>query len=263
MLIAIGRGVVMQAFYKTDQGKVRLHNEDNGGVFFKTDKCCLAIVADGMGGHNAGEIASRIAVQKLAHEWELMDERFNPEKAEKWLNETINDANKEIYLESLENEDRAGMGTTVVAAICSESFVTIANIGDSRCYLLNELGFKQLTEDHSLINELLKLGEISEEDAKVHPRKNLLMKALGTEDHCEVDIKTIICDEDDRLLLCSDGLSNKLTAEELEQILSLEKNVEEKANEYIQKANENGGEDNISVAIIDFTPHVESGCESC
>lgn len=253
----------MQAFYKTDQGKVRLHNEDNGGIFYKTDTCCLAIVADGMGGHNAGELASRIAVQKLAHEWESMDGNFNPEKAEKWLNQTINDANKEIYLESLENEDHAGMGTTVVAAICSESFVSIANIGDSRCYLLNESGFKQLTEDHSLINELLKLGEISEEDAKVHPRKNLLMKALGTEDQCEVDIKTIICDEDDRLLLCSDGLSNKLTSEELEQILRSEKPVAEKANEYIQRANENGGEDNISVAIIEFTPQIESGCEPC
>ena len=89
------------------------------------------------------------------------------------------------------------------------------------------------------------------------------MKALGTEDQCEVDIKTIICDEDDRLLLCSDGLSNKLTSEELEQILRSEKPVAEKANEYIQRANENGGEDNISVAIIEFTPQIESGCEPC
>ncbi len=112
------------------------------------------------------------------------------------------------------------MGTTIVAVICTNRFVSIANIGDSRCYLSNELGFKQLTEDHSLVNELVRSGQISKEDAEHHPRKNVLLRALGTERDVVMDIKTITFEEGDLLLLCSDGLSNKVKENEMVEVLA-------------------------------------------
>ena len=135
--------------------------------------------------------------------------------------------------------------------------MTIANIGDSRCYLLNETGFNQVTEDHSLVNELVRTGQISREDAEHHPRKNVLLRALGTEKTVDMDIKTIIFEEGDILLLCSDGLSNKVNEKELSAILTNEDPLEQKASTLISLANENGGEDNITLAIVEFSEFSE------
>ena len=145
-----------------------------------------------------------------------------------------------------------GMGTTIVASICTEKFATIANIGDSRCYLFNESGFKQVTVDHSLVNELVRTGQITKEDAENHPRKNVLLRALGTETKVEMDISTVIFEEDDILLLCSDGLSNKLSEQEMLDILKNDQPFEEKADFFIHLANENGGEDNITLVLIQY-----------
>ncbi len=144
------------------------------------------------------------------------------------------------------------MGTTIVAAICTEKFATIANIGDSRCYLYNESGFKQVTEDHSLVNELVRTGQISKEDAENHPRKNVLLRALGTEMKVDIDISTVIFEEDDVLLLCSDGLSNKVNEQEMYEIIKNDQPLEEKADSFIDLANHYGGEDNITLVLIQF-----------
>ena len=142
------------------------------------------------------------------------------------------------------------MGTTVIIAICTPNFVTIGHIGDSRCYMVSEGEISLVTEDHSLVNELVRHGEISREDAEYHPKKNVLLRALGTEEKVGLDVKTLVLEEDDQLLLCSDGLSNKVSIADMKQILQLNEQV--KGQRLIQLANDRGGEDNITLVLIDY-----------
>ncbi|OCA85493.1 protein phosphatase [Bacillus sp. FJAT-27225] len=243
----------MNAVYMTDQGKIRSHNEDTGGIFVNKDGFRLAIVADGMGGHRAGDVASAMALEGMREAWETASGITTAGQAESWLEEKIKLVNSGLYAHARSNDECDGMGTTIVAAITLDGFATIANIGDSRCYLLNETGFRKITEDHSLVNELLRSGHISKEDAENHPRKNVLLRALGTEENVEMDISTIMFEEGDVLLLCSDGLSNKVSEHEMEETLKSETDLTEKAARLISLANEYGGEDNITLAIVEFT----------
>ncbi len=247
----------MKAVFMTDQGRVRQHNEDSGGIFQNLDGHRLAIVADGMGGHRAGDVASGMTLLELKKQWENTKGITTADKAEKWLKENILKVNSLLYDHAQNNSECDGMGTTIVAALSTEHFATVANIGDSRCYLLNESGFKQVTEDHSLVNELVRFGQITKEDAEHHPRKNVLLRALGTEENVEMDIKTIMFEEGDYLLLCSDGLSNKVNELELKEILANDADLEQKAEKLISLANEYGGEDNITLAIVEFSEQVE------
>lgn len=243
----------MEVVFQTDRGKVRQHNEDNGGGFLNDHSQLLAVVADGMGGHQAGDVASQMTIDQLESHWSnVSDLGENPEKTELWLKETIQDINHSIFLYSNENQECQGMGTTLVLAVCQNEYVTVANIGDSRCYLLNHKGLTQITDDHSLVNELVKSGQISKEDAEHHPRKNVLMRALGTEGNVKVDVKTLIWEQGDMLLLCSDGLTNKVTDQELAETLIKETSLEEKAFHLIGKANESGGDDNITVVLVRY-----------
>ena len=240
----------MKFVYRTDRGKVRNHNEDHVGIFFNQSNEILAVVADGMGGHLAGDVASKMATDLLKKFWIEKDQIESPEAAEHWFKENVYKINEEIFQYANENPECQGMGTTLVASICTEKYITIAHIGDSRGYVLTEDGFRQLTDDHSLVNELVKSGQISKEDAEHHPRKNVLLRALGTELNVSIDTLTIEFEPGDSLLLCSDGLTNKVSDDELLNILQSELNLEEKANQLIHLANEKGGEDNISLAII-------------
>jgi PPM family protein phosphatase len=247
------RGEEMKAVFMTDRGKVRLHNEDNGGIFTNPHGQRLAIVADGMGGHRAGDVASDMTIKHMEALWEQSSKIHTAEEAEQWLKKAVIEVNQQLFQHSLSNTECEGMGTTIVAAVCTNLFATVVNIGDSRCYLLNEAGFKQMTEDHSLVNELVRSGQISKEDAEHHPRKNVLLRALGTEDSVEMDLKTITFEEGDALLLCSDGLSNKVGQDEMERIITnAELSLEEKAAEFITRANQYGGEDNITLAIVEY-----------
>jgi serine/threonine protein phosphatase PrpC len=255
------RGETMDSTFLTDKGKVRQHNEDSGGIF-NGSSLVFAVVADGMGGHQSGDIASKMTVNELEGLWdEQQDELTKPDKVEQWLKESIKLVNAKVFDYAYEHEACKGMGTTLVAVVCTPEFVTVGHIGDSRCYMRNINGFSQITDDHSLVNELVRSGQISKEDAEAHPRKNVLMRALGTEKEVHVDIKTISWEEQDILLLCSDGLSNKLTDSELETVLSEGLSLEDKASKMIRWANERGGEDNISVAIVTLSQTIESGSE--
>jgi serine/threonine protein phosphatase PrpC len=240
----------MQFAFKTDIGQIRSHNEDSGGVFLHESGMVLAIVADGMGGHQAGDVASQMTRELLFDSWSNVDKMDNPTIAEDWLNRTILNVNESLYVHAKEHIKCQGMGTTVVAAICTEQFVTIAHIGDSRCYLFNQHGFHQKTEDHSLVNELVRTGQISVDEAEVHPRKNVLLRALGTESAIKIDVNTMNWEEGDYLLLCSDGLSNKVTSEDMQRILQSDVTIKEKSERLVQTANQMGGEDNISVALV-------------
>jgi PPM family protein phosphatase len=249
----------MRAVYKTDKGKIRQHNEDNGGIFQNQENQILAIVADGMGGHRAGDVASNMTVMKLKEYWEETKKIGTAEQAENWLNVYIDHVNKILLDHSKKHAECEGMGTTIVAAILTDSFFTVAHIGDSRCYILNRNGFSQITEDHSLVHELVRSGEITLEDAENHPRKNVLLKALGTESSVSMDIRTMMYDEDDILLLCSDGLSNKVSKNELIDMLKNEGTIEEKTTSLINLANDRGGEDNITLIIIELQPNLIQG----
>ncbi|MCP3761948.1 Stp1/IreP family PP2C-type Ser/Thr phosphatase [Domibacillus sp. A3M-37] len=250
----------MNAVFQTDRGRIRSHNEDNGGVFHHNSSLCLAIVADGMGGHNAGDTASRMTIESFEKHWnETAAGIQSPDDAMNWLKSIIPAINADILIHASTHPECSGMGTTLVAALCTEKFCAIASIGDSRCYLQSEDGFSQVTEDHSLVNELVKSGEITKEAAESHPKKNVLTRALGTDEKLAVDYRTIMFEEGDLLLLCSDGLSNKVADAQMSCVLQLTDSLPAKADTLIQMANENGGEDNITVVILEHCAERESG----
>lgn len=249
--------IALKAVFRTDRGKVRHHNEDNGGIFQSEDGF-LVIVADGMGGHRAGDVASAMTLSYFKDTWDQAVNVTTAEVAENWFEENIQQVNSLLYEHAENHIECQGMGTTLVAALCTERFSTIANIGDSRCYIYNENGFKQITEDHSLVNELVRTGQITREDAEHHPRKNVLLRALGTELTVETDIRSIVFEEGDFLLLCSDGLSNKVSEQEMKEVIQLESSLDEKADLLVSKANENGGEDNITLILVQYSNERES-----
>ncbi|KIL50423.1 phosphoprotein phosphatase [Jeotgalibacillus alimentarius] len=248
----------MEAVFKSDRGKIRKLNEDSGGIF-KNNHGVLAVVADGMGGHRAGDVASRMTVELIEEKWKNVTNVLRAGAAEEWLYEAIEEVNKTIYHYANQNPDCAGMGTTLVAAICTEDFISIANIGDSRGYVIDESRVLQMTEDDSFVNALVQSGEISREDAEHHPKKNLLLKALGTKGKADPAIKTIVPENDTVVLLCSDGLSNKVSEEEIKEILLQSVTLDEMAEDLIQLANEHGGEDNITLAAVKVSFDDEAG----
>jgi PPM family protein phosphatase len=252
----------MNSIFKTDPGRVRILNEDDGGIFVNSDQYRLAIVADGMGGHRAGDVASKMTIDLLQKAWIESQNIRTAEQAEEWLKININEVNRELFIHSNAHPECEGMGTTIIAAICTDHFVTLAHIGDSRCYILNESGYKQLTEDHSLVYELVRSGQISKEDAENHPRKNVILRALGTEQNVEMDIITVIFEEGDFLLICSDGLSNKVSEKEMVEILSSNLALDARADSFIKLANQYGGEDNITLVIVEHSASGEGGNES-
>ncbi|MCG1020601.1 Stp1/IreP family PP2C-type Ser/Thr phosphatase [Sutcliffiella horikoshii] len=240
--------------FLTDRGRVRSHNEDNGGVFVNKDGTMLAVVCDGMGGHQAGEVASEKAVSHIKEMWEETTNISSPEPAEIWLKTFILQTNQSLFDHANSHEECHGMGTTIVAVILGDSFVTLAHVGDSRIYLISEEGAKQLTEDHTFVNELVKTGQISKEDAEHHPRKNVILQALGTEKTVKIDIKTITYDDPGYILLCSDGLTDKVNDREIVEVLNNgSQALSAKAEELIRRANHYGGEDNITVAILELS----------
>jgi protein phosphatase len=249
----------VKAVFKTDQGRIRSNNEDNGGIFINRNGHLLAIVADGMGGHLAGDVASEMTITLLQERWEQSQGIETADQAEAWLKKHILEVNKLLLNHSMSNTECEGMGTTIEAVIATNLFTTIAHVGDSRCYILNDSGFKQLTEDHTLVNELVRTGQITKEDAEHHPRKNVILRALGTEEDIKIDIKTIMFEEGDFLLLCSDGLSNKVHEKDMVQILQSNDSLEHRASALINLANENGGEDNITLIILEFNDEIERG----
>ncbi|MFZ4450194.1 Stp1/IreP family PP2C-type Ser/Thr phosphatase [Salibacterium aidingense] len=249
----------METVYLTDVGRVREHNEDAGGIFENESGEYLAVVADGMGGHQAGDVASEMAVDILRKAWEPVTQSFSPEEAESWLQQQIGTANSRIYEMSTENNKMAGMGTTMVAAICTRSFAVIAHVGDSRAYHLTEDQIHLKTEDHSLVNELKKSGQITENEAENHPRKNVLTRAIGTETKVKSQTMAMEWKAGEGLLLCSDGLTNKMSAEEMKECMKSPDSLYERALTLIHTANERGGEDNITLAVIIHSPLEKEG----
>lgn len=239
----------MKYVYHTDKGKIRQVNEDAVAVFNKSEDYLLAVVADGMGGHQAGDVASKLTIENLHQYWLEFTGPFDRPHIEKWLSETIRKINNIVYERARSDKACYGMGTTIVTAFCTEEFIVIAHIGDSRAYFLNEEEIKQVTKDHSLVAELVRTGQLSEEDALYHPKKNVILKALGTEKDVEPDIYYSTWDNVNHILVCSDGLTNKISDKKIHEMMQTYP-LKEIGPTLIDEANASGGEDNITLAII-------------
>ena len=241
----------MQIEFQTNVGRKRKSNQDTVGVYTNKAGIVIGIVADGMGGHQAGDTASQLAVTGLGTSWEQTALETQEEVA-RWIVSGIQKENKEIYQEGNNDPSKFGMGTTVVAVALLKEEVLIAHVGDSRGYIIRDNDIKQLTSDHSLVNELVKTGEITSDMAENHPRKNVLLRSVGVPGDVEVDISVAAVRNKDYILLCSDGLSNMLSDSEMKDIILQDISLNEKVTQLIDEANEAGGRDNITVLLIDF-----------
>lgn len=241
----------MKSFYLTDTGKVRDHNEDSLIILENENKEYLLAVADGMGGHSAGEVASSIAITHLSNMFKKNFLDLEKVQAVNWLRDTVIEINDLIFDYADKHPESKGMGTTLVVALVTKNYVLFGNIGDSSGFVMKEGKLHKVTYDHTLVNLLLKAGELTEEEAKDHPKKNVLMKALGANNPIDIDI--FDCDMDiDSILLCSDGLTSMLDSEQIEKVLLSDLDIEDKVIKLIRKSNNRGGNDNISVAYLDL-----------
>ena len=240
---------MLKTFSITNIGKRRKLNQD----FVYTSEQPVGklpnvfIVADGMGGHKAGDYASKVTVETIVEEILKSEES----EAVLILEHAIRTANALIRKCAEESPDLEGMGTTVVAATCKGDILQVANVGDSRLYVANRREIRQITRDHSLVEEMVRMGGIAREDARNHPDKNIITRAVGADDAVKPDFFTVKLDYGDIVLMCTDGLTNLLEDEEIRMILEESRDLVEKAEELVKAANEKGGKDNISVILID------------
>lgn len=236
--------------YLTDPGKVRDHNEDSVIVVKNAAGEYLLAVADGMGGHRGGEIASSIAISHIGKRFSEISSIGNKEDAINWIKDVVSEANVLLYKYTSENPESTGMGTTLVLSVLTRDFLLFGNIGDSSGYVLRNEKLHKITTDHTLVNLLVKSGELTEEEAKDHPRKNVLMRALGATTKVEMDIFDVETDVDG-IMLCSDGLTNMLDDDQIAKVLSEKSSIEDRLNKLIIKSNNRGGTDNISVTYLE------------
>jgi len=230
----------------SDIGNVRKINEDSIGFHEDSNKK-LYVIADGMGGHNAGEIASKIAVENTIEY--VFSSKIN-EQVDILLKQAIEASNNKIY--EVSNTDLAlkGMGTTITACLVTGNKMVVANVGDSRCYVIENESFHQITSDHSLVQQLLDNGSITEEEAAIHPNKNVITRALGTAPKVEIDTFSIDLSSISKIMLCTDGLTNSLSKEEIYEIIT-KNDCESSCSKLIELSKERGGRDNISVIIFE------------
>lgn len=238
----------MKAYAITDIGQTRLINQDF--VYCSQNPVGglpnIFIVADGMGGHKAGDMASSFTVDTFIKLVEASDEKDQITL----IDETIKIVNERLIQKAKESEDYEGMGTTLVIATIIDNVLHVANVGDSRLYVAND-ELQQITRDHSLVEEMVSLGEIERKDARTHEQKNIITRAIGGSESVLADFFSVDIKPGDKVLMCSDGLTNMIEDNEICQIIRNNHNIEDAAVELVKTANNNGGKDNISVIIIE------------
>lgn len=239
----------MQTFYFTDPGKVRSHNEDSVTIVSNENKEFVLAIADGMGGHKAGEVASSIAIEHIMNSFYSLKTIGSKDDAIEWLRLIVKEINQKIFEYSNQHPESKGLGTTLVIAIKTEDYILYGNIGDSSGFVIKNGILHKVTKDHTYVGMLISNGKLTEEAAKNHPGKNLLTRALGANDPIEIDIFDIDTSVKG-LFLCSDGLTNMITTEQIEKILNSNLSIEEAVVKLIKKANSRGGTDNISIAYL-------------
>lgn len=247
----------MRIYSATDVGQKRKMNQDY--VFVSEEPVGnlpnLFVVADGMGGHNAGDYASSHAVQTLVNEIR-QDADYNPVKV---IRHAIETANTEILEKAQNDENLRGMGTTMVVSTIVGQYAYVANVGDSRLYVIQSQ-IQQITKDHSLVQEMVRMGELNADQARNHPDKNIITRALGAEKTVDIDFFDLKLEPGSTILMCSDGLSNMVEDKKMEEIvLNPEMDLGKKGEILVQEANRNGGKDNIAIVLIEpFTNEVEA-----
>ena len=239
----------MRYNYLTDPGKVIERNEDSVIIVENAAGEVLMCVADGMGGHKNGEVASSIAITHISKRFKSISSVGNKEDAINWIQSTVSEANIEIFKYVAVHPESTGMGTTMVLSILTPTFLLFGNVGDSSGYVIKNRKLHKVTIDHTLVNLLVKSGELTEEEAKNHPRKNVLMRALGASNDVEMDIFNVELGIDG-IMLCSDGLTNMLNDIQINKVLNSDFSIEDKLKKLIFKCNNRGGNDNISVALL-------------
>ena len=245
----------MKSFYLTDAGNVRTHNEDSVVITKNEEGNYLMAIADGMGGHSAGEVASSIAISYLGKYFKETFRKMSKVDAVNWIRDAVDEINLLIFQHEKTHPESKGMGTTLVMSILTNDYLLFGNVGDSSGFVMKDNKLHKVTYDHTLVNLLVSAGELTREEASVHPKKNVLMKALGAAEVIDMDIfEVVMNNEDDKvdgIFLCSDGLTNMLTVEQIEKVLNDEElEVHEKVEKLIMKANMRGGTDNITIAYV-------------
>ncbi|MBU5454021.1 Stp1/IreP family PP2C-type Ser/Thr phosphatase [Caproiciproducens sp. MSJ-32] len=231
---------------KTDLGNIRSLNEDYF-EFYESDNYKIYVVADGMGGHNAGEVASKTAARALV---EYIKNNYQDEENKELLKAAIEYANKQVYELANEDETYNGMGTTIVACYITRDFIQIANVGDSACFGVKDKEIIKITKDHSLVQELLDAGSISKEEAENHPNKNIITRAIGTYKNVEIDIFDIDKSQYNLFILCTDGLTNEVSLEEISNEIVQDRDLQNICENLVGLAKKNGGRDNITVMLV-------------
>lgn len=239
----------MKTFSMTDAGKRRDLNED---YMFASETAVgklpnLFIVADGMGGHKAGEYASKMAVETIVESIQNSDS--GPIAA--IMKKAIGEANQKVLKESIIDLEKEGMGTTIVAAMIKDDKLVAANVGDSRLYIVNGSTIKQITTDHSLVEEMIRSGRIARSEARNHPDKNKITRAVGVFPRIDIDFFEVTVMPGDTILMCTDGLTNMVEDDEIRRIILSQRDMVEKAETLVEAANKNGGTDNITVLLIE------------
>ena len=233
---------MLKVYALTDKGRVRLINQD---AFYQPRPGeTFAVIADGMGGHQAGDVASAMAIEEFTR-WL----KCAPRPSEETLRYAVSEANRAVFLRSRIEPDKAGMGTTLTAIWMDDDSVLLAHVGDSRAYRLREGELKQMTRDHSLVGELVERGELTEKEARIHPQRNIITRALGTSSRVEPDIGRFSRKKGDVWLICSDGLTNYLDRGELQSVLRSRRTWQAKAEDLVKTALERGGADNITLLL--------------
>ena len=240
----------MRIVAKTDKGHVRDSNQDAYAVGEFSDEVVWAVVCDGMGGAAGGNIASALAVKVISDKINVSyREQMRDSSIKNMLDSALNAANVEVFDMAESKQELKGMGTTVVCAIVKDGQAYIAHAGDSRAYILKNGEISQITTDHSMVQDFLDRGKITSEQALNHPNKNIITRAVGVDENIEIDFDQIDLDDDTTLLLCTDGLSNYVSNEEILELTSDGKHYAF-ADRLVNKANENGGGDNITAVVI-------------
>ena len=235
--------------YKTDIGRVRLSNEDQAAALINASGNVLLVVCDGMGGQNKGDMASSLAINTITTSFKNRKGFLNRQFAMLWVGKAIREANKSIYEQSQSNPSYRGMGTTVTVLLILKDVAILGHVGDSRCYFLkNGRELVQMSEDQTYVGYLLRTGQINQEQALTHPKRHVLMNALGVYPSASVDLKTFPY-LGEKVLLCSDGLYNNVPTNDIASVLRGDDSVEQKVTQLIAIGNKNGGSDNIAVVI--------------
>ena len=239
----------MKAYGLTDIGKIRESNQDSFAVSVDGALPVWAVVCDGMGGANGGYFASSTAVGEFSHGMDMSFEGLKPKQIENILCEIVSSANSTVFSAATNQEQLKGMGTTLVCALVLEDNVYVAHVGDSRAYLIDGSRIKRLTTDHSVVQQLVEIGQITEEEARVHPEKNMITRAVGVKESVDVDTSYLKMRKNNAVLLCTDGLSNYVSDEEILDVVSNNER-EDAVQILINMALERGGSDNVTAVVI-------------